>query len=179
MIIISGPSTIGKNPFIYSACDKYDLDYIIPVTSRKSRKEEINGKDYHFLSKDMFLQKISSGEISHWDFALNNYYGYFSSFQGKCNGITHGLSRMALRIKHNNPQNIITVFFRPIQIDYISKKLELIYQQKDLFLRKELVEEELCHSVLFDYVFDVNATALELLDNKQLIQLLSSEKRGV
>lgn len=58
MIIISGPSTVGKNPFIYQACKLYDLNFIIPYTTRTIRSDEVDGKDYFFLSKTEFQSKI-------------------------------------------------------------------------------------------------------------------------
>lgn len=46
LIIISGPSTVGKNPFIYKSCELYGLKYVTPCTTRLNRNEETNGKDY-------------------------------------------------------------------------------------------------------------------------------------
>lgn len=110
MIIVSGPSTIGKNPFIYEACRVYRLNYIVPLTTRPKRDEEIDKIDYTFLTKEAFKEKIINKEIKQWDYCLNNYYGYSFDFPGEGNQITHGLSRMALRIKAQYPDSITTVF---------------------------------------------------------------------
>lgn len=174
MIIISGPSTVGKNPFIYRACELYGLNYVTPYTTRTARSEEKNGEDYFFLSKKEFQLKIKSKEIVEWDFCLDNYYGYIFDFPGKKNHITHGLSRMTLRVKAKYPQRITTVFLIPDNKDRILSNLKQLYSGKDLLLRESLVEEELCHSYLFDKVFTVSGSALDLLESDEMKKILSN-----
>ncbi len=175
MIIVSGPSTIGKNPFVYEACKLYNLNYIVPVTTRIKRKEETDQKDYYFLSKRDFKDKIKNNEIIHWDYCLKNYYGYYFRFPGEGNQITHGLSRMALRIKALYPERITTIFFYPKNEKDIIKTLERIYNNEMLLLRKSLVEEELCHSTLFDFTFEVSDSSVKLLNNNKMKELLVKE----
>ena len=76
MIIVSGPSTVGKNPFIAEACNLLPLHFYVPITTRTKRKDEIDGRDYHFISRAAFQAKISTNEIEQWDYCLKNYYGY-------------------------------------------------------------------------------------------------------
>ena len=171
MIIISGPSTVGKNPLIYKACELYNLEYIIPYTSRIKRYEEIDTKDYYFINKEEFQRKIQFNEINEWDYCLENYYGYELNFPYKNNQITHGLSRMALRIKNKYPNNVTTVFLMPDNKDRVFNNLKNIYSGKSLFLRETLVEEELCHSVMFDLVLKCSFPVFDLLKEQELKQL--------
>lgn len=173
MIIISGPSTVGKNPFIYKACELYGIEYVIPYTTRDIRCEEINGRDYFFLSKPEFQLKIRINEISEWDYSLGNYYGYRFDFPGNRYQITHGLSRMVLRIKAKYPDKITTIFLMPSNKDKIFSNLKQIYSGKTLSLRETLVEEELCHSVLFDNILTCSGSALDLLRENKIKQLLN------
>lgn len=172
MIIISGPSTIGKNPFIYRACELYGLKYVIPYTTRAARNDEKNGRDYFFLSQNEFQLKINSKEIIEWDYCLNNYYGYKFDFPGNRNQITHGLSRMTLRVKAKYPQSITTVFLKPNNKDVIFNNLKQIYNGNDLLLRQALVEEELCHSILFDKVLIVSSSVFDLLELNDFKKIL-------
>jgi guanylate kinase len=175
MIIVSGPSTVGKNPFIYQACKLYDFNFVIPYTTRTIRSDEVEGKDYFFLSKTEFQSKIQEREIREWDYCLSNYYGYSFAFPGSGKGITHGLSRLALRIKAKYPQNITTIFLMPSNRDIIFNNLKKIYNGKDLLLRETLVEEEICHSKLFDKVFTVSDSALNLFYEEKVKKVLLSE----
>lgn len=176
MIIVSGPSTIGKNPLIYKLCSMYNIHYLIPYTSRRRRPEESNGVDYFFLTKEDFQKKIMLGEINNWDYCLNNYYGYAFDFAKGTNYITHGLSRMALRIKASYPNNVSTVFIKPNNLENINKTLDKIYFGEDLVLRKSLVQEEINHSPMFDYVFVVNKYAKEILNDGRLISCIKNNK---
>lgn len=172
MIIISGPSTIGKNPFIYQACNLYNLQYITPCTTRERRMEERDGKDYFFLSKSEFQSKIQNEKMTEWDYCLGNYYGYMFTFPGISNQITHGLSRMALRIKAKYTNEITTIFLMPNNKDRIYDNLKQIYSGKSLSLREELVEEEICHSALFDKIFLVSDSVDDLLQENEMKELL-------
>lgn len=177
LIIVSGPSTVGKNPFIYKACELYGLEYVIPCTTRLIRNEETNGKDYFFLSVSEFQSKIQNNEICEWDYCLENYYGYMFDFPGNCCQITHGLSRMALRIKSKYPNEITTIFLMPRNKDKIFNNLKKIYSRNSLLLRETLVEEELCHSVLFDNIFTCSGSIFDLLNDEKMKQLLLSQKK--
>lgn len=172
MIIISGPSTVGKNPFIYQACNLYNLQYVTPYTTRAMREEEKNGRDYFFLPKSEFQSKIQSGKMSEWDFCLDNYYGYMFEFPGSSNQITHGLSRMALRIKVKYPDEFTSIFLMPNSKDKIYSNLKQMYSGKTLLLRMALVEEEICHSALFDKVFPVTDSVVDLFQEKEMRELL-------
>lgn len=95
---------------LYRAGTLYRLEYVVPCTTRKIRTEEVNGKDYYFLSKQEFQLRVRDGRMTEWDYSLDNYYGYDFQFPGNNKKITHGLSRMALRIKKQHSSDITTVF---------------------------------------------------------------------
>lgn len=172
MLIISGPSTIGKNPLIYKICELYGYEYIIPYTTRLIRKEEQQGKDYFFIAKEEFQEKIKNNEMIEWDYALNNYYGFsFNVKEGKF--ITHSLSRMALRLKAQYPNEITTIFLMPENPDLILSNIEKIYTGEMLVLRKELMREEIGHAKLFDKIFACSGSVFNILENTDMKKLLN------
>lgn len=173
MVIISGPSTVGKNPLIYKICDELDFEYVVPCTTRKRRTEEVDGKDYIFLTKEEFQSKIIKNSILEWDYCLDNYYGYAFDFsKSNDKNITHALSRMALRIKAKYPSDITTIFLMPDNISRIFENLSNIYTGDMLILRKSLVEEEIYHSVMFDKVILCPSNPANKLDITELHKIL-------
>ena len=77
LIVISGPSGVGKGTVRKALFEKTDhnLTYSVSMTTRKIRPGEVDGKDYYFVSKEEFQQKIKDGKLlEHAEF-VGNYYG--------------------------------------------------------------------------------------------------------
>jgi len=64
LIVISGPSGIGKDTVIQGLKDRnLPFHFVITATSRKPRNYEVDGKDYFFYSQDKFEEMIENGEF--------------------------------------------------------------------------------------------------------------------
>lgn len=77
LIVISGPSGVGKGTVRKALFDmpKNNLVYSVSMTTRKMRPGEVNGKDYYFVSKEEFENKIKENKfLEHAEF-VGNYYG--------------------------------------------------------------------------------------------------------
>lgn len=77
LIVLSGPSGVGKGTVRKTIFDQpgNDFQYSISMTTRKPRPGEVNGKDYFFVSKEEFEQKIQAGEMLEYAKYVDNYYG--------------------------------------------------------------------------------------------------------
>lgn len=76
-IVICGPSGTGKSTLLKRLLleNKDKLTFTISHTTRKPRKGEQNGKEYHFISREEMERMISDNEfIEHTQFS-DNYYG--------------------------------------------------------------------------------------------------------
>ena len=61
-IAISAPSGAGKTSIVnYLINEMTSLEFSISACNRKKRKDEIDGKHYHFLETEDFKYKINSG----------------------------------------------------------------------------------------------------------------------
>jgi len=77
LIILSGPSGVGKGTirrYIMSHFD-IDLSYSISMTTRSPREMEINGVDYYFVSNEEFQRNIDTGNFLEWAEFVGNRYG--------------------------------------------------------------------------------------------------------
>ncbi|HNZ77152.1 MAG TPA: guanylate kinase [Bacilli bacterium] len=77
LIVISGPSGVGKGT-IRSALfemEGHDLIYSVSLTTRKPRAEEVNGREYWFISKEEFEQRIKDNKMLEYAEFVGNYYG--------------------------------------------------------------------------------------------------------
>ena len=75
MLILVGASATGKTEIVKELVRKYGLIKMITYTTRPIRINEVNGVDYHFISKQDFLSKVENGEFVETVCYNDNYYG--------------------------------------------------------------------------------------------------------
>lgn len=76
IIIISGPAGSGKDTLINIALKTLPLERVITTTSRPKRDNEQEGREYYFVSKEEFEQKVANDEfLEHSQNENGGYYG--------------------------------------------------------------------------------------------------------
>jgi len=67
LLVISGPSGVGKDAVMYGLLDKYpNMSKLVTTNSRPKRKEEKDGFDYHFVSREEFESLIAEEAFFEW-----------------------------------------------------------------------------------------------------------------
>ena len=76
LFVLSGPSGVGKSSLRENVLEKLpELAYSISYTTRPPRRGEKEGKDYHFVSEDIFLAMKEEGAFVEWALVHGNHYG--------------------------------------------------------------------------------------------------------
>lgn len=76
LYVISAPSGAGKSTLCRELLDIFpELRHSVSCTTRTPRTGEIEGKDYHFVSREEFLRMIAGGEFAEWAEVHGNLYG--------------------------------------------------------------------------------------------------------
>jgi len=74
--VVSGPSGTGKGTVCSELLTQaQDLAYSISATTRQPRAGEVDGKNYYFMDKADFEQKIAEGGFLEYANVYGNYYG--------------------------------------------------------------------------------------------------------
>jgi len=132
IFILIGPTGSGKSTFCARLVSDYgeNLRYSVSATSRPQRVEEVEGKSYHFFSREEFQAKIDHGEFFEWEEIHGNFYGTLrSSLEA---GISQGSDllyqidiRGALNFKKAFPNNTVTIFIVPPNFESMQERLVL------------------------------------------------------
>lgn len=159
LLVFSAPSGSGKTTIVRDVLKK-NPDYVfsISVTTRKKRNNEIDGKDYFFVSEEDFENRIKNDEFVEWEKFYDYYYGTLKS-QIELN-ISKNLCTVfevdvkgALSIKKHYPESVL-IFIAPPSIDVLKERLagRKTETLEDYKKRIERAEMELSYQKSFDYV---------------------------
>jgi guanylate kinase len=77
LIVLSGPSGVGKGTIIKRFIDNKDLNlaYSVSMTTREKRPGEIDGVNYIYSDKEQFSQAINDGKLLEYAEFVGNMYG--------------------------------------------------------------------------------------------------------
>ena len=76
MVVLSSPSGVGKTTITKKIQQKYhSFKLSVSHTTRPPRSNEVDGVDYHFVSKKTFKSLIDKNEFYEYAKIFDNYYG--------------------------------------------------------------------------------------------------------
>ena len=75
LLIISGPAGSGKGTVNSLLLERDDFVYSVSATTRSPRPGELNGVNYHFISREEFSDAIASGDMLEYTEYCGNFYG--------------------------------------------------------------------------------------------------------
>ena len=179
-IVVSAPSGSGKSTIcrrLLAACP--DMEFSVSFTSRPPRPNEIDGKDYHFISREDFQRRIGQGEFVEW---VENYGEFYGT---SCRSLQDVLSRgkdLLLDIEPRGAKEMkrklqegVFVFVLPPSLDELLKRLQKRGHETPEAIQKRFAQaaSELGEVLWYDY-----AVINEDLDTAvgQLIAIYRAEK---
>lgn len=158
LVLFSGPSGVGKDTVLEVVLNKdSSLQRSISLTTRDMRKNEINGIDYYFISKDRFNNMIENGEVLEFAEYGENLYGTPKApvdmwlSEGKT-VILKIEVQGAQKIKELYP-DAVGIFVLPPSMDELEKRLRSrgTEDEKDIQKRLEIARNEVEKSIDYDY----------------------------
>ncbi|MCF7566856.1 guanylate kinase [Sabulilitoribacter arenilitoris] len=164
LIVFSAPSGSGKTTIVRHLLDIEDLnlEFSISATSREKRGEEIEGKDYYFLSAKAFKAKIKKDEFLEWEEVYrDNFYGTLKTevkrIWAKGKHVIFDIDVSGgLRIKRKFPEQTLAVFVKPPSIDELKIRLKKRKTESDdkINMRVAKASAELATAPLFDVIIE-------------------------
>lgn len=173
LIVVTGPSGVGKGTILARLLERHpELYRSISVTTRSPRQQEIDGKDYYFVSRDQFKQMMARGELLEWAEFAGNYYGTPRApveaqiAQGKC--ILMEIELKGARQIYQTFPKAVRIFILPPSLEVLEQRLRDRAQDSQEAIARRLccAEEELKAASEFDFQItnDHIETALNQLE---------------
>lgn len=165
LIVFSAPSGCGKGTILAEILKDEKFYVSVSATTRKPREGEVDGVNYHFISREDFLKKIEENAfIEHAEYC-NNFYGTLKSEVDKkleqgINVILEIEVQGAMKIREIRPDAIF-VFVAPPSINELRRRLKKRGTEFDEVIEERISKAagEIMLAEKYDYVV-VNA-ALE------------------
>ncbi len=159
IFIISAPSGAGKTTLSRAVLDRFhDILYSVSYTTRRPRKGEQDGVDYHFISRSDFKKGIDSNKWAEWAEVHGNYYGTSAEFIDK--GLASGHDILldidiqgTMQILEQYPDSV-TIFIMPPSLDTLRSRLESrgTDSKEVIAKRLESAEKEMAKKNLYQYI---------------------------
>lgn len=161
LIVFSAPSGAGKTTLVRFLMGEIPrLSFSVSAASRKPRKNEVNEKDYYFLTVDDFKKKISEQAFVEWEEVYkDHFYGTLISEVDRIrNDGRHVIFDVdvkgGINIKKRFGKDVLAVFVEPPSIEDLEQRLKgrATDSEKDIRTRIEKAKEELVFAPFFDVI---------------------------
>ncbi|MDC9722781.1 MAG: guanylate kinase [Urechidicola sp.] len=162
LIVFSAPSGSGKTTIVRHLLThaELNLEFSISAASREKRGEEVDEKDYYFLSTQDFKNKIKADEFLEWEEVYrDNFYGTLKTEVERIWALgKHVIFDIdvsgGLRIKRKFPEETLAIFVKPPSIDELKIRLKKRQTESEdkINMRVAKASAELATSPLFDKV---------------------------
>lgn len=179
MVVVSGPSGVGKSTLIHMLIQKNkELDFIISHTTRQKRTSETEGRDYYFVDQGTFQHMIERNEFVEWAKVHNHFYG---------------TSHQEIKVKSRNNKILILdidiqgarslkkyypdawyIFVVPPSFQVLEERLMKRESEIDFNIKRRLAiaKNELREYLLYDYVVVNDKIEIAFSDMKSIITTL-------
>ena len=184
MFVLSSPSGAGKTTLAKKIAEN-NKNFTISIshTTRKPRPNEINGKDYKFVSVQEFNTLVKENNFFEYANIFGNYYG--TPKQPVLELLSLGRDVLfdidwqgTQQLKKIKNLSLVTFFILPPNIQVLKKRLLNRHKGQEELIEKRMnkFNEEASHWNEYNYVF-VN----DDLDTcyKKILNVITSEKKGI
>ncbi len=131
ILIITAPSGAGKTSITTYLLSTFPrLTFSVSAATRKPRSNEIDGRDYYFISPEDFKQKIQNNEFIEWEMVYEGkYYGTLRSEieriwqYGKIPVLDIDV-KGAIHVQQQYPDKTCSIFIEPPSIEELKRRLK-------------------------------------------------------
>jgi len=160
MLVLSSPSGAGKTTIARKLLEEdKDIEISVSHTTRKKRKGERDGKDYHFVNHDAFTRMRDQGEFLEWAVVFDNYYG--TTRKPVEQALAEGRDVLfdvdwqgAASLRAKAKDDVVTVFILPPTAADLEQRINVRALDPPEIVRRRMLgaSNEIQHWTEYDYV---------------------------
>ena len=160
VLVISSPSGAGKTTICKKILEEVNgINLSVSVTTRKKRKDEVEGVDYFFKNDEEFILMIKNDEFIENAKVFGNYYGTLKEEVLK--KIKNGVDVLVdidwqgtRQIQKHIPEDIVKIFILPPSIKELECRLRNRASENEEDFLKRMLEarKEISHFDEYDFI---------------------------
>lgn len=166
LLILAGPAGVGKS----TLCERLvreipGFERVVTATTRPPRPNEVNGRDYHFLSEEEFDARLAAGDFLEWAW-VHRKYRYGTPKSSVLERLKHTCLVMNIDVQgvrsirsaaQETPAlrgRLVTMFIAPDSMDVLRERLQGRgpLQAEELERRLQSAELEMADRFTYDYI---------------------------
>ena len=184
MFVLSSPSGAGKTTLTKKIAENNsNFTISISYTTRKARSNEINGKDYHFVTTEKFNSLVKENNFFEYANIFDNYYGTHKKtvlgLLSKGKDVLFDINWQGTQqLKKISDLSVVTIFILPPNIHVLKERLLNRHKGQEKLIQKRMnkFNEEVSHWNEYNYVV-VNDDLNKCYEN--ILNIITSEKKGI
>ena len=186
VVVISGPSGVGKDVMIERMIEsgRLGFHFTVTATTRAPRTGEQDGINHHFVTVDDFVNLIATDDLLEWAQVYGNYYGVpKKQVRDALAADNHVIIRVdvqgAKRLREIIPDALL-IFIIPPSLDVLKMHLENrgVDTEAEMTKRLAAATEEIDQASLFDFTVTNEENQLDdTVDN--VVAIIESESQRI
>jgi len=173
IIVISAPSGVGKTTLCKRLLQvSSSFTYSVSFTTRPPRKNEIEGVDYYFISREEFQKMIEQEKFVEWAQVHRELYGTSVNLLDKAIEIEKDVVlevdvKGGTKIKKRYPEAVL-IFLLPPSWQELEKRLDKRASEEIEKIKERIkqAKKEITYAPSYDYLIvndDINKTLSDIL----------------
>lgn len=183
LFVVSAPSGCGKGTILKEILKDDKFYYSVSQTTRNPRNNEVDGINYHFITREQFEENIKNDAMLEYAQYCDNYYGTPKKpVDDNLNNGKHVILEIevqgASKIRELRPDAKF-IFIVPPSIQELERRLRKRNTENEEVIQKRInqAKEELPHSTDYDYVVVNGELHDAIADFKAIIRACELENR--